>query len=504
MTVEEAYSKRRGAADKVKRSKISAIIFLGLVLVPVGYYYLDTYLPQHTDSDKDGWTDWDETRTYHTDPHTPNPNARYFVDKGGTVELLKRILVLDADGKTDPQRREFIDYLFSPNLSKLPSSQLAKVRTQCIDQILKDGKVTAEEASSLHLLSQYSPETQLRYTDIGEDVVKYLHTLTLVKDRSFVDYAIQNKLRMENGTLTDSDINFLLEPGKCARNVFEVDLRKLATLRPDIAAELRKIPDFETVGVKQVEANEDIVYAILRSKNSSVVGGNLDRILSEGIRDKIKYDSALQALVWHFVDNEPYENNPLGSSNFDLSGFVESVWRKSSTSGNFGSDRWKNFDEVVDRLNSVTLIDVFMKPNFQYDTNFPAGYLPSAVEVFNRRDRNGFIFVNCRGNAMFGAYCLVKNGYEAYYFGVNPYGPYDRPGKEGHAVTLFKDPGTRLLYLFDNLGGITWDGHRYRRMGGPYRSYEDAASSIGGVQPWGEYHVIDMNGRIVTYRVIWT
>jgi hypothetical protein len=450
------------------------------------------------DHDGDGWTNYQEIVLYYTDPYTPNPNARYFVDKGGTVELLKKIGVLDADGKTDLQRREFIDYLFSPNLSKLPSSQLVQVRSKCIDQILKDGRVSIEEAAGLHLLSQYSGKTQATYSDFTEDVVKYLYTLTS-QDRSFVDYAIQNKLRMEGSglagfALTDLDMKFLLEPDRYAREVLDADLRKLAAARPNLAAELKKLPDFEAIGVREIEANEDIVCRILRSSKDEL--NVFDIMLREGIPEKRKYCTPLQALIWHYVDNEPSTNNPLADPKFSSKSFVESVWVNSFTSGNFRSDRWKDFQTVRDRVNSVDLVDVFMRHNVR-GTSVEGEIFQTAIMTFNRRDKNGFMLGDCEDHAMFAADFLANNGYEAYVIGVHPYT--DR-GDGGHAVTLFKYPETQSFFLFDNLYRVIPEsGYILQRMGGPFNSYEDAASHvhIDPLVPWKRYAVFDIFWNIV-------
>ena len=51
------------------------LVVLAAVAVPAGHYFLSIWLPQHTDSDGDGWTDYDETHKYCTDPNTSNPNG---------------------------------------------------------------------------------------------------------------------------------------------------------------------------------------------------------------------------------------------------------------------------------------------------------------------------------------------------------------------------------------------------------------------------------------------
>jgi len=472
--------------------KLLAVSIIILVLGggSASYYYATTYLPQHSDSDGDGWTDWDELHVYHTDPYTPNPNAKYFVDKGGAVELVAKIAVVDKGKRiVDPQAKEFIDYLFNQNLTKQLSG-LASVRNRCIDQILKDGRVTVEEASALHLLSAYSPETQLRYSDFTEDIVKFLYTLTSQKDRGFVDYAIQNGLRMESGTLTDLDIKFLLEPEKYAQEVFDADLKRLSTIRPDVAEELRKLPEFDlkTTGIKEVEANEDIVCRVLRSTRDELKV--FDVILREGIPEKRKYCSPLQALVWYAEDNEFVGLDPVAimfskdesSMQSVTYRFIDSFW-----SMTYKSQKWNDFQVVVDRLNSPVLVALYMKHSIIYQ-GIPDAF-QSALETF--RKKSGI----CGDHAMFGAYCLARNGYEAYILSVNP------TMDTGHSVTLFKHPREESFFVFDNTAQFPYRwAVGYYVMYGPFGSVVECVDFVAKKAfsgSWIRYTIWDTDWKIV-------
>jgi hypothetical protein len=489
---------------------VQAILLLGLlavgVVAVVGNYYFDTYLPQHSDSDGDGWTDWDEIHTYHTDPHTPNPNAKYFVDRTGVMELLKRIVVLDADGKTDPQRKEFIDYLFNPNLHKLSVTQESQVRNRCIDQILKDGRVSIEEAAGLHLLSQYSGETQARYANFTENVFEYFHTLAslLAKDPSkkdFVDYAVLNKLRMEGDglpgfALTALDKSFLLEPEKYSNDVFNADLKKLEPVRPDFAAELKKVQEYEQnvmgipTGVKEAEAKEDIIYSFLKSKNPTVVNANVDEILKEGIPKERRVCTGLLTLDWHCVDNEPDIDNPLEHTTFDLIDFVEKTWKSSSISNNFQSYLWKNYYVARDIAgSSPRILAIYMRNNIHYFDD-PEPRYQTAIQTFIRTGGT------CGDHAMFGTDWLVNSGYEANVFSVHYY-------KEGvvtgHAVTLLKDSKTQPFFFLDNtkqpFGKRSFD--KIDGIYGPFNSIYEAADSVSIPRPWIRYILFDINWNAI-------
>jgi len=432
-----------------------------------------------------------------TDPSKPNPNVAYALRKGLLEDLAKKLKPLDADGKMDFNEQELTDYLVNTNLVKLSPEQVTAIRAQCVQEVLKDSMVSDKEAVGLHTLSLYPGETQTRYANFSENVFEYFSTLAslLAKDSSkkdLVDYYVLNKVRMEGDglpgfRLTDLDMKFLLEPEKYAKNVFDADLKKLEPARPDLPPEIRKIPDYEKIGIKEAETNEDVVNRVLRSNKDELKV--YDVMLKEGIPAKRKFCSPLQTLVWYCEDNELVGRDPItvmASSDESIIksrmyDFIDSVWKKT-----YGTPRWKDFWTVVYRLNSPELVALYMKNNIRYIEDPSGGWFKTAFETF--RDGGG----DCEDHGMFGALSLATNGYEAYVFGVFPY--LDR-GTGGHAVTLFKHPNTQLFYLFDNtmFSGI-------KGIFGPYDSINEVVSHVY-IEPigaeWKRYIIWDINWNII-------
>lgn len=89
-------------------------------------------------------------------------------------------------------------------------------------------------------------------------------------------------------------------------------------------------------------------------------------ILNEGLKEKRKYCTPLEALLWIAYDRKLSECNPLISDTFTVSSLIKDAWTNTSESGNFSSKRWKDFDEVTDRLNSPQLIAIYTKFNLLY------------------------------------------------------------------------------------------------------------------------------------------
>jgi len=481
---------------------LTLLVVLIVAAVSVGYYYLTMWLPQHTDSDGEGWTDWEEMNKYHTDPKTPNPNAKHFVSKGGSVEDVLKIAVLDVkgnDGRVSSNNKGFMDYLFNENLGKLPAQQVAAVKSMCIQMVLKDSVVSDKEAVGLRILSQYTGEIQAKYASFSENVFEYFSTLArlLAKDpnkKDLADYVVLNRLRMKDDgvvsdyTLTALDRDFLLDPEKYARDVLNADLKRLEAARSDVAAELRKLPDYGNIDIKLVEANEDIVYTGLLQ--TPTIKTNLDKILNEGIPNKRKYDAALQALVWYFVDHNSDVNNPLESPGFDLRNFIQDVWRHMSISDDYQSDRWKDFDEVTDRLNSPFLVAKYMDDQLIYDAPkvvFDPSRTVTAKQTFAKK-----VGV-CHDMANFAAYCLVRNGYEAH---ILRGGQKDWQKKEvqgsvitsrSHSVALYKE-GPSFFVIQGPLPENRPRQHTVR-MEGPFTTAEEAArqeccAKIGYAYEW--------------------
>lgn len=396
-----------------------------------------------------------------TDPSTPNPNVAYALEHGLSPDLAVKLKPLDADGKMDSTEQTFDDYLLNTNLGRLLPKDIELIGTHAIDQCLKDGRISDEEVTALSFLQQYSGQTQLRYSAFNGDVVRYFAFLPSLKKED-ADYAVNHMLRMKDLTFTSLDAQFLLDPKKYAADVIQADWGELAKTRPDVAAELRKLPDLnlKTVGIKEAEANEDVVYSILLSKNPSVVANNLKAMLAEGIPDKRKVDTPLQALLWHYnyVDNDCDRSNPLEDRGFDVVRFVQYAWITSPISNNYQSEMWNSYDVARDRVNSPGLVNLFINDYLTYDMSrihvHPQGpHLTYAL-------RRGV----CRHAAYIGTDFLTYNGYDAKDVTI-----LSAPGK-GHSVTAVK-LDSKIQIVVDFTG-------RPRQIEGPFETYTDVEQFI--------------------------
>ena len=176
-------------------AKVAALIGIIAIASAGAHYYLNILFPRReeerlkkTDSDGDGISDWDEIHVYKTDPKKPDPVFKYAIDKGIPIDIAKKLIPLDEDGRMDENEKSLVDYLYN-----LP---LLELQAKVVDTILADGKVSSDEAKALSYLSTYSGETNKDYINLGldEDVIKYLLFTSSLKDQDFAKYAIENKL----------------------------------------------------------------------------------------------------------------------------------------------------------------------------------------------------------------------------------------------------------------------------------------------------------------------
>jgi hypothetical protein len=101
-----------------------------------------------------------------------------------------------------------------------------------------------------------------------------------------------------------------------------------------------------------------------------------DKILSIGKRERRKFSAPLQALFWLVQEEElPLNENPLIFPSFASMGinkylgedegvimFVSRIWKKT-----YHTDKWQNPNEIIERLNSPHLFDLFFRDNMEYD-----------------------------------------------------------------------------------------------------------------------------------------
>jgi hypothetical protein len=267
-------------------------------------------------------------------------------------------------------------------------------------------------------------------------------------------------------------------------------LKQLKVAYSELFQELLKLPDsVEETDTKNDEAIEDIAQLALDPKYKT----SFESMLNEGIRDKRNYCTPLQALLWIAYDKEFGGYNPL--TDYSLAKLMNDAWRNTTTSKNYTTERWLNFAEVADRLNSPQLIATYMQNNFSYSyTRGEAEGIKSAEQIF--KDKKGA----CYDHALLAGYCLKKNGYDkaqgmAVKFDRRVGGYFT-----GHITCVFQDPKDLLYYIIDNNGGS--------RVHGPFQSLESAAECAcrlgsGGEAGLASYSLHDIDLETGKYKTTW-
>ena len=258
-------------------------------------------------------------------------------------------------------------------------------------------------------------------------------------------------------------------------------LAELNAAFPELYAELLRLPDLEEIDDKDIEAIGDIVYLALDPEHRSA----FESILDEGIEDKRKYCAPLEALLWVAYDREFDGYNPL--SNYSLTELINDAWKNTTTSEEYVSERWADFDEVVDRLNSPDLISIYMVDNISYDYEKLRALVETGTDIwqtpqqtFNRHK------AICKDRARFALYNLLQNGYGYNDFEVREGDSacilFARPRKwkpgRGHVVCLYVD--NTIFYTIDNCG-----------IKGPFSTVDAAADAT--YHGWSEYSFLDIN-----------
>lgn len=266
-------------------------------------------------------------------------------------------------------------------------------------------------------------------------------------------------------------------------------LLQLNVTCPELYQELLKLPDLKEIDDKDDEATEDIALLALNPNYKPA----FESMINEGIRDKRKYCTPLEALLWIAYDKEFDSYNPL--RDYSLTRLMNAAWKNTATSKSFSSTKWQNFSEVVDRLNSPKLVEIYMQNNYSYSyTKGEAEGIKSAEQIF--KDKKGA----CYDHAVLAGYCLKKNGYDK---AQGMYVRFDRRvqgGFTGHIVCVYQDPEDTLYYTIDNAGGS--------RVHGPFKSIEDAAKDACFRGSSGEanllrYSLHDIDLTTGKYKTTW-
>ena len=273
---------------------------------------------------------------------------------------------------------------------------------------------------------------------------------------------------------------------------------ELAESNSLLAQELGRLPELQD-GISPPEATALERIGVLYDRNPATFSSAFQQMYQVGNLEARKYCSPLQALFWLAEDGELHEEtNPLvdyslvrllfeawkfdekflklsqRDMNTVLSGIADQDQRRyysesiqdsrlqehihrmilsdlKTTPTLFSKEareiikkssiensRWKDFNDVIARLNAPELVDYYTKNNFHYKAY--TSDFGSARLAFRRKGGN------CVEIEAFQRYCLKRAGYEAVRLRA------DSRGKSGwatwHAVTRFYDKAK--MYIMDN------------------------------------------------------
>jgi hypothetical protein len=250
---------------------------------------------------------------------------------------------------------------------------------------------------------------------------------------------------------------------------------------PELYEELRLLPDLEEIDEKDNAALADIAYLALNPDNKPV----FEDMLDEGVREERKYCAPLEALLWIAYEKDFTEYNPF--ENYTLKRLLNTAWQTTDISFDYDTEKWQDFDTVVDRLSSPPLISLYMRNNFNYDIEEAeeiylsrSGPAVPAEKTFETK------IGTCGDMSRFALHCLINNGYEYASFKTEDnaaamVGIFLSTGEIGHAICLVKDKGE--FYAIDN--GL---------FRGPFPNEETAIHSeamLTGIENWAQYVYFD-------------
>ena len=273
-------------------------------------------------------------------------------------------------------------------------------------------------------------------------------------------------------------------------NIIEPTLEQLEIDYPELYLELLKLPDLQQIDENDYKAIGKIVYLALKPENKDY----FESMLNEGIKDRRKYCTPLQTLLWTAYDKK--NDDKLAIKYISIADLIKDAWKNTTTSQNFASAKWQDFDEVIERLNSPNLIQIYMQNNYTYSytPGEPEG-VKSAEQLFKAKTGA------CYDHAVFVGYCLKANGYENVQGMALNFDNLVRGYFIGHIVCLCQDPKDSLYYVVDNVG--------ISKVYGPYESIDEAAKSACTRATLGKanlkrYSLHEIDLQTGKYKTTWT
>lgn len=212
-------------------------------------------------------------------------------------------------------------------------------------------------------------------------------------------------------------------------------IEKIQQANPLLARELLKLPEIQD-GISPEEAASLAEIARIYSDCPEDFEAAFKQMYQVGLPHVRRYCAPLQALFWLFEDGQLNEEECEFISNYNLRMLLQLSW-------DYEQDhRWKDFDQVKERLNAPELIDYYERSRIRY--NYASGHGEDLSEV-------GYVFVYSKGHCAqitaFTVYLLRMGGYQASKR-IIPDLRYASPRGNHHRVCVFVANGKK--YVMDN------------------------------------------------------
>jgi len=224
----------------------------------------------------------------------------------------------------------------------------------------------------------------------------------------------------------------------------------LAKRNPLLAREIRKLPEFQD-GVSQIESSALEKVVNLYHNFPDNFDKAFGEMYKEGYPDIREYCSPLQTLLWGYIDGK-FKQDDWPLKNYkNILEFVNSVW------GGIEGPRWDEFDEVTSRLNLPELVNLYKLKKIYYVSDI-VDFAKPPEKTFEQGCGD------CEDYALFIAYCLEKNGYDAKV--LNSW----KGGSDGHTIATYKE-NEEIYYLDDEIPPSP-------KGRGPFKSYKELGRAI--------------------------
>ena len=223
------------------------------------------------------------------------------------------------------------------------------------------------------------------------------------------------------------------EPNMPYAGGYPVEIEEMRTENPVLVDEIGKLPEvLDGISKKEAEALRELA-AFYQQKTASF-NKAFNRMMKVGLPEKRRYNSPLQALFWIAYD-DMFELEEVPLEDFNLELLLYKAWW-------FGDERWRDFAEVRERLNSPVLLDFYERRVIKY--KYVKGHWEGVAET-------SYVFVTKHGHCAmitrFTRDILNYNGYSASKMLVDEISLTSTNGYR-HRATLFE--ANDRTYVMDN------------------------------------------------------